>query len=175
MAFGLTRPFELDEVTRLELEQLVGSLQSYLGVEHGPQGQHRRIAGRWTLMANQSIPDASWTRVAVTVPHARNAGDLSVNAVGVVTINTPGQYLVVGSIRWASGATGLRAAAIIHQRSFASIGMGDVSAANSWSQATECLPCERGETIELHGFQSSGGAKNAEPSETFLRVARVGG
>jgi hypothetical protein len=182
MSLSLLHPDAYPEGTRLELTQLVASLQGMLGREHDGEGVQRRIWQRWNLGENLSVPGAS----AVTVipmrrPDTRNVGDLTLDAAGgVVTVRTPGIYQVLGQVQWAANATGVRG--LIVQRDMSYEGVSQVPAigggAVTHMQVLATFPCVAGTTIRLMGYQDSGGALNAvallgTAQASTLTIARV--
>lgn len=176
MAFGLTRPFELPEAVRLELEQLVASIASGFAVEHDADGRQRVVCGKWFAGAAQSLTDSVLTRIVVTRPDSRNGAEsLTVDAEGHVRIGTRGVYLLVGQVTFASSALGRRAVQLrlngadIAEQALPSGGGCTV-------QVVECVPCQPGDVVSLFGLQETGGALSTVVSgnDTWLRIARVG-
>lgn len=133
----------------------------------------------------QSIPNASATALTLDselfdiVMSGDSPGHDNVTANMRLVARTDGKYEIVGAIRWATNATGLREAQIRLNGSTILIKNAQTPAAAS---STDCAtpPIEvglaAGDYIELLGFQSSGGAllTVAAREVTFLRFKLTG-
>jgi hypothetical protein len=175
MKLGLTRRGDYPEPIARELDQLVGAITTSYGIEHDAEGRQKRTCAKWTLGADQSLTTNVLTRVAVSLADTRNLpGELTFALGGILRIGEPGSYQVLGQLRFASNVTGARAVQL--RRSGVEVAFVlQGSLANAWLQATEIVNCEAGETIELWGYQTSGGALAVESAsgQSFLRIVRV--
>lgn len=180
MNLTFLHPDALPESVRTELEHAYATIQAVWNVAHEPGGRLRPTCLRWNLAATQATVTATATRIRCTVPDADNRGDVTMDTSGIARIVTEGVYHILGQIRFAPNATGVRATQLYRRGTL--IGQQvDVptAATDARGQASETLWCDRGDTIELVGVQTSGGALNvavdtgAVRQETFLRIVRV--
>ena len=180
MSLALLHPDAYPEGIRLELTQLVASLQAMLGREHDGDGRQRVIWQRWLLGEAQSIATATTTTIVFRVPDVRNVGDATVDPVGgSVTIRTPGVYLVSAQVLWGTSGTGVRVVRLLRdqtEEALSRVGALTTDPTSQWISAP--LPCVAGTTISVTGYQDSGGALNvvhatATPPTSFLTIVRV--
>ena len=181
MRWGLLRRGDYPDAIAREFEHLAEAVRQAFLTDHDTDGRHRRVQGRWNLAGGQALTTAVATRIVCTRPSDDNASDgLDMGTDGILTVRQRGLYLVVGQIRFAANGAGIRAAALRkRQTGYAQTLMVTAGAGSDTRvQVTECLPCDIGDTIELYGTQTSGGALNVTVDvgvlqETFLRVVRV--
>lgn len=180
MSLALLHPDAYPEGTRLELTQLVASLQAMLGREHDAEGYQRRIWQRWILGEAQSVPNATTTALLFRSADLRNVGDMTLERVGgIVTVRTPGVYRVSCQVVWGSNNTGTRMLTIRRDGIDEAISRVPALAADPTIQTVSAdVPCVAGTTFGIVGLQDSGGALNTLPAtpttaSSFLTIARV--
>ncbi len=182
MKLVLTRRLEYPEAVRDEFDQLVAALQLGLAVEHDAEGRQRSLWQRWNLGENLSVAGGgAVVTLPCRLPDALNTGDLVLDPVGgSVTVVTPGVYSVIGQIRWATNGTGIRGAQILrNQMAYADTQVTATGGGiDTQMQVVASFPCVAGTTIALAGYQTSGGALNANAKsgtthETCLTITRT--
>lgn len=181
MKVALTRRGEYPEPVRAELEQLVAAITTSYGVEHDAEGRQRVIWQRWDLGENLSLATGTETTIPMRLPDRLNTGDLTLDPVGgVVTVRTPGVYLVTAQVRYLANGTGARTVALYRDQvrrarcQVVTAGAG----ADTEIGVSATMPCVAGTTIYVTGTQTSGGALNVVArstlyAESFLTIARV--
>ncbi|HEX5010213.1 MAG TPA: hypothetical protein VFY71_07415 [Planctomycetota bacterium] len=182
MKLALTRRGEYPEPIRAELDQMVAAIvQSYL-VEHDGEGRQRRTWARFLLGENQSLTSGSQASLLCRLPDAGNTDDLTVDpTTGRVRVVRAGTYSVIGQVRFAANATGVRLAALLQTESIKSVVIVQSATGGQVTtiQVVGLLSCRVGDTLVMQAYQNSGGALNAEAigigsvAETHLTIARV--
>lgn len=181
MKWGLLRRGEYPEVIARELEQLTEAIRSSFLVSHDAEGHPRRCIGRWNLAETQATATATATRIVCTRPDPDNVTpDVVMGTDGILTVLAPGDYHVLGQVRFAPNGTGVRAVQLYRRGVLiAQTVRSGFASSDAVGQVMETLPCAAGDTFELVGVQTSGGALNVAfdngmtRQETFLRIARV--
>lgn len=133
-----------------------------------------RFIGRYTAGTLSVATGSGFTAIPVdTEDHKVDISHTGTN--GSVTINTPGDYLIIFSIEWTSNATGYRTAQV-EQNGAQSVGrIGNMVPAASGIAtlvvASGILPCLANDVISFWGQQSSGaGLVVAGARAQLLRV-----
>jgi len=158
-----------------ELDQLVEAIRTSYLIEHDADGRQRQVHVRAELLASQSLTHDTITRLLVG-RRATITEHISLDtASGIVTVREPGVYTLVGQVQYAFHATGARVA--ILYRDLTEIAYSQIGAAAAdviVVPVSATVPCVRGATLSLHGYQNSGGALNVLYNKSFLTVTRVG-
>jgi hypothetical protein len=123
----------------------------------------------------QTINDDTWTKIALNADAIDQLGE---SATGTVTIAKEGYYLIYGQIQWATPADGKRLGVAIYKGSSAIAQNEIISAVGSaypTANITQFVALTVGDTIELWGWQKTGGALNANYGaiNTYLIVLRI--
>lgn len=142
--------------------------------------------GAWPLMEShaaglqrataQSIPDSTWTRVAVDATDFDSPG-LTPGAGNSIVAESDGLYLATGVVSWALSATGRYASAVYVNGVARRKAYAAASSAKMTSTVVTVLPLLAGDYVQLYGYQSSGSALSTETDDgvTYLEVVRLGG
>lgn len=136
--------------------------------------------GKVYRTTTHSIGSGGWNKITFNLTDTRvNIGWDGSNQTYV--INRAGMYFISGQVRWTPNGTGVRGAAIYKNASAAGAVYGAYAAGNAThaisTNVATMMRLKVGDTIELRGYQGSGGnlGTMADASiATFLEVAYVG-
>lgn len=129
-----------------------------------------------TRDAVQSIPDSTWTAVSFNT-QTKVVGGLWDGT--YFRAPSSGWYIVTGSIRFASNATGMRAARVYKGASIYSTVVNAEAVAIAGQVSVHSFSTlvylDKGETVSLQVYQTSGGALNIETANgvPLMGVARL--
>lgn len=126
--------------------------------------------------STQSINNASVTKINIDTEgegDTHNSLDLTTDY--DFTAPVTGWYHITGQIHWASNGTGTRLT-LIYKNGGELFRCSNPSTVDDFSHAVKTVKLNAGDTIEMRGYQTSGGALNAQSGQgrTYLNIIRLG-
>lgn len=142
----------------------------------GWESLSRHYASR-SRNTGQSLATSTWT--TITWPDDVSSASVSYSA-GQFTVAAPGRYMVNAQVSfWTSSATGQRTIRLRRNNSTQVMSQQVVPSGTTYPAAASIsfvLTCAAGDTIDVQGFQTSGGALNAGTNpdvQSFISIDRL--